>query len=349
MRPTLRQIAHELDLSVTTVSRALAGYGDVAAATRERVQAAATRAGYVPNSAGKSLVTGRTGFGALLLPIDERPQIDPFFSEFVAGVGEGLQQRGRDLFLATVSPQQSELDVLRRVVESGRADGVVLNRIAERDARVDYLTERGFPFITHGRTLHDAPGRCWVDTDGERAFAEAFNLLYALGHRRFGLISITEPMSFRRFRERGLEQAIQAVGDASVTLTTERTPRFDAAARARAASRMLSAEVRPTAVLALTDEIGLSVLEQAAALRLAVPDELSVIGFDNLPAAEWVRPALTTFDQRVRETARTLGNRLVDLIDGTSGSGDAPARHLLEATLMRRASHGPAPDAPAAR
>ncbi len=342
-RPTLRQLASELDLSITTVSRALAGYSDVAHDTRQRIHQAAKKAGYVPNSAGKSLVTGQTGFIGLLLPLSDRPQIDPFFSEFLAGLGEGLQARARDCFLATVGPAQSELEVLQHVVESGRADGMVLTRIGESDERVDYLNERGFPFITHGRTLNDAPSRCWVDTDGETAFATAFEELYSAGHRRFGLISIEEPMSFRHFRETGLMQAIQQRNDATVSLAIGRTPRFDPAARARAASTMLTSHTRPTAILALTDEIGLSILEQAAALRIDVPSELSVIGFDNLPASEWVRPTLTTFDQRVRETALELGHRLVDLIDGTSGSGQRPAQHLLDATLIRRGSHGPAP------
>lgn len=342
-RHTLRDLANELALSITTVSRGLAGHSDVAESTRTRIRDAAARAGYVPNSAGKSLVTGQSGFVGLLLPLTDRPHIDPFLSEFLAGLVEGLQARRRDLFLATVGPQQTELDVLRHIVESGRADGLVLTRIAEQDERVDFLVSRGFPFITHGRTLHDASSRCWVDTDGEIAFRSAFELLYDLGHRRFGLISIEEPMSFRYFREAGLRDAIDACDDPGVSLAIGRTPRFDPAARARAASAMLTAEARPSAILALTDEIGMSVLEQAAALHIDVPRELSVIGFDNLPASAWVRPTLTTFDQGVRDTALELAHRLIELIDGTSGRGNRPAQHLLKATLIQRDSHGPAP------
>lgn len=340
-RPTLRHLAEELDLSITTVSRGLAGYDDVAEATRERVRAAAARAGYVPNSAGKSLVTGRSGFIGLVLPLRAPPVIDPFLGEFLTGLGEGLVERGNDLFLATAQANQSEMEVLQHVVESGRADGLVLTRIHEQDERVDYLLRQGFPFVTHGRTIEPDQRHAWVDTDGATAFADSFMQLHALGHRRFALLSITEPQSFRHFRESGLQAAIAATGDDSVRLQIDRTPRFDPDARVTAIRTLLSRADHPTALLALTDELALSALEVAAELGLSVPRDLSVIGFDNLPAAEWVSPSLTTYDQHIRETAVALAHRLVDLIDGSEAG--TPSQHLITPTPIHRASHGPAP------
>ena len=343
-RPTLRHLAEELDLSITTVSRGLAGYQDVAQATQIRVREAASRAGYVPNSAGKSLVTGRSGFVGLVLPLGDPPVIDPFLGEFLTGLGEGLVSRGNDLFLATTQANQSEMDVLQHVVESGRADGLVLTRVSEQDERVDYLIERGFPFITHGRTLNHSLAHGWVDTDGAAAFAESFRLLYAAGHRQFALLSINEPQSFRRFREDGLQAAIADARDDTVSLTLCRTPRFDATARSSAIGELLSSASRPTAILALTDELALSVLEKAAEIGIDVPGQLSVVGFDNLPASGWVSPTLTTFDQHTRETAVQLAHRLVDLIEGSLADRHKnPSQHLISPTLVHRASHGPAP------
>ena len=339
-RSSLKRIAFETGLSVTTVSRALGGHSDVAEDTRERIRTAAERLGYVANTAGKALVTGRSGFVALLLPRSAERAIDPFLGEFVGGLGEGLAERGRDLNLAVVPRGRTELDVLRHVVESGRADGVVLTRIAEDDARVDFLLERGFPFITHGRTTLDARHRySWVDTDGAAAFAEGFELLHGLGHRRFGLVSITEPMTFRLTRESGLEEAIAARADPAITLAVARVGRFGAPDRAGAVEAMLRATPRPTAVLALTDGIALTVLEVAGILGLSVPGDLSVVGFDDLPAAAWAPPGLTTFDQRTHETAVELAHTLVDIIDGDT----AEQHRLLRPRLVARGSHGPAP------
>ena len=336
-RSSLKRIAAELGLSVTTVSRALGGYPDVAEETRARIRETAERLGYVPNTAGKALVTGRSGFVALLLPRSAERAIDPFLGEFVGGLGEGLAERGRDLNLAVVPRGRTELDVLRHVVESGRADGVVLTRIAEDDARVEFLLERGFPFITHGRTLDARRRYSWVDTDGGAAFAEAFELLHGLGHRRFGLVSIDEPMTFRLTRESGLEEAIAARADSDVSLAVTRVGRFGARGRAEAVEAMLRAEPRPSAVLALTDGIALTVLEVAASLGLAVPEDLSVVGFDDLPAAAWAPPGLTTFDQRTHETAVELAHTLVEIVDGDT----AEQHRLLRPRLVERGSHGP--------
>jgi len=293
----------------------------------------------VPNSAGKMLVTGRSGFVGLMLPLREPQILDPFLGEFLGGLSEGLVDRGRDLFLATAPRTQSELAVLQHVVESGRADGMVLTRIAENDERVNFLEQRQFPYITHGRTLSAEQPYSWVDTDGEAAFAEAFQLLYALGHRRFGLISITEPMTFRYFRETGLERAIAEQADPTVSLTLKHCPRFDKSARGEVIDALLTDASAPTAILAMTDEIALSVLEHAAALHIDIPSQLSVIGFDNIPAAAYVPPGLTTFDQCIRETAQQLADMLLDIIDEKT----THQHRLLRPTLIRRGSHGPAP------
>ena len=96
----------------------------------------------------------------------DRTSSTSFLGEFVTGLGEGLVSRGVDLILATAAMPQSELSVLRHVVESGRADGVVVTRIAETDERVAYLRARDFPFVAHGRLLDDTQSYNWIDTDG---------------------------------------------------------------------------------------------------------------------------------------------------------------------------------------
>ena len=334
-RATLKKLAEELGLSVTTVSRALGGHSDVAESTRRRIIEASDRHQYVSNSAAKMLVTGRSGFVSLLMPL-HTPMLDPFFGEFVAGLSEGLNVRDRHLLIATAPDPESELAVLKRMVESGQADAVILNRVGETDARVEYLLECQFPFIAHGRTLENQQEFSWIDTDGEWAFAEAFRLLYADGHRQFGLLSISEHMTFRHLREQGLEGAIVAAADSQITLETCHVPRFDAAARTSAITTMLSSPGRPTAILALTDELALSVLQQAASMNIPVPEKLSVIGFDNIPQAAYAPPGLTTFDQSIRVTAQEMARVLVDNIDGIASA----QQRIIRPMLIERGSHG---------
>ncbi|MCC2687787.1 MAG: transcriptional regulator [Rhizobiaceae bacterium] len=337
---TLKQLAGHLDLSITTVSRALAGHSQIARATRERVARAAHEHGYVPNTAARMLVSGRSGFAGLVLPIRGPNLVDSFLGEFVTGLGEGLVQRGNDLILATAPEGQLEIDVLKHLVQSGRADGVVLTRIAEADERVSFLAARGVPFVAHGRMLDAGIAYNWLDTDGAHAFGVAFDMLYELGHRHFGLVTISEPMTFRHLRQDGLAEAITRRGDPSVRLDVATAPRFDRGARIQAVGRMLAGSDRPTAIVALFDELALTVMEEAARAGLSIPRDLSVIGFDNIVAAAYAPPGLTTFEASIRQCAREIAEMLVTVIEERPAE---PLTRLIRPTLTARASHGLAP------
>jgi LacI family transcriptional regulator len=337
---TLKELAGHLNLSITTVSRALAGHQQIALETRKRVATAASELGYVANTAARTLVSGRSGFVGMVLPIRGPNLVDSFLGEFVTGLGEGLVSRGSDLILAAAALGQSELSVLRHVVESGRADGVVVTRIAEIDERLAYLRERDFPFVAHGRLLGADFPYNWLDTDGAHAFGEAFDMLYDLGHRHFGLVTISEPMTFRHLRQDGLAAAIARRGDPSVRLDVATAPRFDRGARIQAVNRMLEGPERPTAIIALFDELALTVMEEAARTGLSIPRDLSVIGFDNIAAAAYAPPGLTTFDASIRQCAREIAEMLLTVITEKS---NGPLTRLIRPTLVARASHGLAP------
>lgn len=339
-RTSLRQLSAALGLSNATVSRALTGHPSVAPDTRVRVTEKAAELGYVPNVAGRMLVSGRSGFAGLVVPVRGANLMDAFLGEFVTGLGAGLSAHGSDLLIATVTEKQKELNVLKRLVESGRVDGLVINRTAERDDRIDYLRAANFPFVSHGRVLEPDRNLHWLDTDGAAAFGEAFDMLYALGHRRFGLLTIEDPMTFRYYREAGLRNAISKRGDPDVSLVVQSASRFDCEGVKRATERLLSCDARPTAVIGLIDDLALEVLATAQRLGLSVPKDLSVVGFDNVAAAAFVRPGLTTFDQDIRASATHLSEMLITIIKDRP---DEPLTHLIRPKLVARASHGPAP------
>ena len=340
-RRTLKQLAEELDLSVATVSRALGGYEDIALKTRERVAEKAKEMGYVPNSAGRMLVSGRSGFVGLVVPATGPALFDNFIGQFLLGLGEGLAAEGCDLFMSIASEGQSELEILRKLVDSGRADGLVLTRIAEDDERVRFLAKRRVPFVAHGRLVNSDISYNWLDTDGAAAFAEAFTRLYALDHRRLALVTIAEPMNARREREAGLEHAIAAMGDPTISLEIVRQSRSDLDVIRGDVATMLARPDRPTAVIGLFDELALIVIQEAARLGIAIPSDLSVIGFDNLKAAELAIPGLSTFDQDVRGSARTIAG-MIEL--AMSAPLAQPLTHLTTPTFVARGSHGPVPE-----
>ena len=339
-RSTLKQIAQELDLSVATVSRALGGYEDIALRTRERVSAKAREMGYVPNSAGRMLVSGRSGFVSLVVPAHGPEFFDHFLGEFVLGLGEGLTNGGCDLFLSIAAEGQTELEVIEKLVSSGRADGVVLTRIAEDDERVRYLAGRNVPFVCHGRLADRKIAYSWLDTDGAAAFSQAFDMLYQLGHRQFGIVSISDAINMRRQREAGLMRAMAQKDDPNITLAEVRRPRADTAGLRGDVEAMLRGGNRPTAIIGLFDELALIAMQEAQRLGLDIPRDLSIIGFDNLLAAGLSTPGLSTFDQDVRGSARDIAAMMHLVMRSRSME---PLNVLKIPEFVARGSHGPAP------
>ena len=142
------------------------------------------------------------------------------------------------------------------------------------------------------------PNYNWLDTDSVAAFGEAFDLLYALGHRHFGLVSISDAMTFRHMRERGLREAMAVAAIRTSRSRSSIAPRFDRGATVAAINRCSTASDRPTAIIGLFDELALTVMEEAARAGLSIPRDLSVVGFDNITASAYAPPGLTTFEAR---------------------------------------------------
>ena len=338
---TIKDIARKLELSVSTVSRALSGRGRIPEVTQARVREAAQELGYHPNRAAQSLVGRRnSGFAGLVLTDPGYGREDSYLGEYISGLGSGLGESGIDLLLAAVPEGQSELSIIRNIVSTRRADGLILARISELDLRVDYLLDQGFPFVTHGRVATQTRPYDWVDTDGFTAFGEAFDLFYGLGHRRFALLTIDELMTFRLHRTEGLMRAVEHRGDPEVAVTVATSPRFNAARREQVIKELLTRDTRPTAILALTDGLALTVLRVAEELSISVPSDLSVISFDNIASAALSRPGLTTFDSDTYASARESARMLVARIKNPHATH---ATRLVRPQLVLRGSHGPAP------
>lgn len=338
---TIKDIARECGLSVSTVSRALSGEGRLPQVTREKVRATATRLGYIPNRAAQTLVGKRnSGFAGLVLTDPGYGCEDSYLGEYISGLGAGLSESGFDLFLAAIPEGQSELSVIRNIVATRRADGLILARTSETDARVAFLHDAGFPFVTHGRVTDGALRHDWIDTDGLTAFAEAFDMLYALGHRRFTLLTIEEPMTFRLYRTEGLLQAIAQQGDPDVRLRIATSPRYNSERRKQVIHYMLSGPDRPTAVLAMFDGLALAVLQVAEQMGLSVPHDLSVTGFDNIASSALARPGLTTFDSDTFHAAQISARMLVARLNDP---GADQSSYLVRPRLVARGSHGVAP------
>ena len=203
---SLRRIASALGLSVTTVSRGLAGYADVSAVTRAQIEQEAARIGY-------RLHSGRSGTVGVVVPA-EPGSFDLFFLAMLGAIGPLLSRAGLDLVMMGAPPGEAEMHAYRHLVEHHRVDGLVVARTRRNDARVRFLLDRSVPFVTHGRTEETRP-YAHLDIDGEAAFTQATRRLIGFGHRHIGLLNAPEDYMFAHLRAEGWRHALAQAGAAA--------------------------------------------------------------------------------------------------------------------------------------
>ncbi len=208
-RPTLKTIAFMTGLGVTTVSRALKDAPEIGEETRKRVQLVARQVGYRPNRAGVRLRTGKTNVISLVLDTEE--QVGGFVSDIIYGISEVLAETPYHLIVTPYSRTNDPMEPVRYIVETGSADGIIISRTQPDDPRVRYMAERGFPFVTHGRTAMDV-AHPFHDFDN-RAFAEiAVRRLAELGRRRLALLAPPSYLTYSHHMRAGFLDAIAAHG-----------------------------------------------------------------------------------------------------------------------------------------
>ena len=183
----LKELSELLQLSQTTVSRALNGYPEVSESTRLRVQQFAARYNYRPNTRATGLATGKSMTIGHIVPVYTKNEVvNPVFGEFIAGASQTYTANGYELLL-TVADDRNEEETYRSLAAKGAVDGVIVHAPRKDDTRVALLNDIGLPFIIHGRVDDSELDYSWIDINNFRAFQQATQLLLDLGHQRIAL------------------------------------------------------------------------------------------------------------------------------------------------------------------
>lgn len=208
-RPTLKTIAAETGLAIATVSRALKDAPDIGEDTKKRVRETAARLGYRPNRAGVRLRTGKTNVIALALSTEA--DVMNHTSKLLYSIAEALRGTAYHLVVTPFFPDQDPMDPIRYIVETGSADGVVLNQTQPDDPRVRYLAERGFPFATHGRT-NMGINHPYYDFDNEEFGRIGVRELVKRGRKRLLLVAPPRAQSYASHMITGFAEEAALLG-----------------------------------------------------------------------------------------------------------------------------------------
>jgi DNA-binding LacI/PurR family transcriptional regulator len=349
-RITFTEIAAELGVAASTVSNAYNRPDQLSAALRERVFETAARLGYAgPNPAARSLRRGQTGaIGVLYAERLSYAFSDPAAVLFLQGVTMAAEEAGLGILLIPALPLKNSYS---GTIANAMVDGFIIYAAAANDPSVKALLERRLPTVIVEQPV--LPDYFYVGIDEADATRTATQHLLELGHRRIGIISFRLDPQGRKgladmarrnsatfeltsARLEGCRLALEEVGVNWADVPVYESPENSPDAGKEAATALLSLPDRPTALVAFSDQLAFGALDAARQLGLDVPTDVSVVGFDDVPAASLTTPGLTTIHQPHIEKGLKAGQLLIAQLNGETSVGQA----FLSTRLVVRQSTG---------
>jgi DNA-binding LacI/PurR family transcriptional regulator len=325
--PTIRDVARRAHVGVGTVSRVLNDSPLVSEEARRRVRRTIEELGYRRSSTARRLSLGRTQMIGVVAPFFTTRSV----VERLRGVVEGLRDRGEyDLVLFDVETPEQRADAFEDFAARDRVDGLLIVSLRPSDEEVERLQREGLPVVLVD-VAHPALPRIVIDdVHGGRIATE---YLLAKGHQRIGFVGdAPSPLRFTSSEQRlrGMRDALRSAGVKPVAAREQRGPhgRDEASELARL---LLAMEDPPTAIFAASDVQAMGVLQAASAIGVHVPDDLAVIGFDDIEEASVL--GLTTVRQPLRETGVRAAELLLSAIDGAD---IRPVEELAPLTVIER-------------
>jgi len=345
MKPTIKDIAAKAGVSKTTVSFALNNPMRISKETREKILAIVDEMGYFPNPVARTLTTKRLGSLGLLLP-QPLPEVlnNPHLCDIISGIGDECEKRG---FSLTMLPP-----VHGRIMEAARrsfVDAIVTIGVGPDHEVVEFLNSHGIPFVTIDG--EETSSTVNVGIPDELAAYDLMRHMLSLGHRKMAILCVkpdTKSVAENDHRSIVLEKRLsgfsRALNEVGLNLVAPDISLMETEGSLgggkNAGEKLFALEpgARPTAIVAMADIIALGTYAAAREAGLAIPDDVSVAGFDDIEQSRYYEPALTTVHQSGRQKGQKAASMAVELLNGGH-----PAHCSFPCNLIVRQSTGPAP------
>jgi LacI family transcriptional regulator, repressor for deo operon, udp, cdd, tsx, nupC, and nupG len=334
--PNIYEVAKRAGVSTATVSRVLSQPNVVAPATRRRVLQAVERLGYEPNSTAKNLRTLRTG--KLLVTVPDLS--NPFFSLILQGIEDAALREGYAVLVGDTQHDEKREERYALMLKRKEADGLIFlgHRMPEEAASYIRAQAPRCAPVVNGCEFSPSLGVPSVHIDNAKAAYQAMDHLYALGHRRIGIVTgpLVSPLSRDRLSGATARAKKQKAEREFIVMHGD----FSIESGAAAAERLLGRRERPTAIFCFNDEMAMGVIEVAKRLGVRVPQALSVVGFDDIRFSRHMDPPLTTIAQPMRQIGEGTVRLLLSILAG-GHDAETPESVTLPHKLVVRASTGP--------
>ncbi|MCA0172537.1 LacI family DNA-binding transcriptional regulator [Bacillus sp. RAR_GA_16] len=330
---TIKDIAKAAGVSVTTVSRALNGYSDVSERTRKKIKQIADDLSYSPNALARSLVMNKTKtIGLLVSGISREGAKDNIVFEVLTGVNEYCGHVDYDIVLFNTSSSQQKQKTYTQLCRERRVDGVVIQGIKNDDPYLMEVVESDIPCV-----LVDIPiqGESvgYVATDNVAGAKQAVQYLVDLGHRQIGMINGHDRAFVSQERIQGFQDGLES-NQLPYNEDLVYNGGFSEKQAEDAAVSLLKKFPETSAIFCASDLMAFGVMRAAKRVGREVPEELSIIGYDNIILSSYVTPSLTTISQDMFQIGYSAAELLIDLLEG----GNPPRSKIVSHELVVRES-----------
>lgn len=332
---TIKDVARATGVSPSTVSRVIADNSRISPETKKRVRKAMKSLGYHPNINARNLVAKSTKTIGVIMPSSaDKALQNPFFPEILRGIGSFTHDMQYSLFLSTGQTEEEIYNEVQRMVYGSYVDGVILLYSRANDRLTHFLQEREFPFVIVGRPHEYVNEITHVDNDNFAAGKEITEHLIKLGHEKIAFIGGSRDLFVTTDREAGYESAMSEVG-LKVPSSYKFHAEFLKSGGREAVEHLFSLDCPPTGLVISDDLMSFGVLSMLEEFGLSVPNDISIVSFNNVYLSEIIRPALTTVDVNIY----TLGEQSAKaLIEKTMHKTEPAKRIMIPYTIVYRDS-----------
>jgi len=329
---TMKDVAQLAGVSTATVSRALMNPEKVSVSTRKRVETAVLEAGYSPNTLARNLRRNESKTIITIVP----DICDPYFAEIIRGIEDAAVENDYLVLLGDSGQQKKRESSFVNLVFTKQADGMLLLG-TDHPFDVSKSEQKNLPPMVMACEFAPELELPTVHIDNLTSAFEAVNYLAQLGHKRIAQISGPMSATLCKFRQQGYQQALRRAG-VSMNPAYSTIGDFTFEAGAQAVRQLLALPEQPTAIFCHNDTMAIGAIQEAKKLGLRVPQDLSVVGFDDIQFAQYCDPPLTTISQPRYEIGRQAMLMMLDLLKGNDVQAGS---RLLEASLVVRGSTAP--------
>jgi LacI family repressor for deo operon, udp, cdd, tsx, nupC, and nupG len=331
---TIKEVCQLAGVSTATVSRALKNPDMVNVKTRERIFAAIAKAGYRPNVLASSVKTGKSNSLVVLVP----NLSNPFFLKIIQGIEKAAQENGYSVLLGDTQGEPHREHEYAGMVLSNRADGLIHLDHSFPFSTNDAVLAEKVPMVSVCERIVSEKQYPVIELDNYSACRALAKHLTSYGHKRFGVIAGQHESQIYHDRLGGIKSVLREEGidfDDSMVVGSE----YSFEAGEAGAKALLLKKIKPTAIFCFNDDIAIGAIHEIKKHGLKVPDDISVVGFDNIKVSAYIDPPLTTIDQPAYE----MGRKAVDvLLKQIKKQPLARNREIVQFSLCERASSGAA-------